>query len=62
MPVAKVGQAQPSLVAAMETMTLKRHARPDEIACAVLFFISQPADFVSGQVLRVDSASQLSPA
>jgi NAD(P)-dependent dehydrogenase (short-subunit alcohol dehydrogenase family) len=56
------GQADPSLVDAMETVTLKRYARPDEIACAVQFFVSPLADFVSGQVLRVDGASQLSPA
>jgi 3-oxoacyl-[acyl-carrier protein] reductase len=56
------GQAQPSLIDAMENGTLKRYARPDEIACAVQFFVSPLAGFVSGQVLRVDGASQLSPA
>ena len=56
------GQARPELIDAMETGTLKRYARPDEIACAVQFFVSPLADFVSGQVLRVDGASQLSPA
>ena len=53
------GQTRPDFMAAMEENTLVRHARPDEIARAVQFFASPLADFVSGQVLRVDGAKQV---
>ena len=53
------GQTRPEFMDAMEENTLVRHARPDEIARAVQFFASPLADFVSGQVLRVDGAKQV---
>ena len=53
------GQTRPDFMAAMEENTLERHARPDEVARAVQFFASPLADFVSGQVLRVDGAKQV---
>ena len=56
------GQASPELMDAMEKPTLVRHARSDEIAAAVQFFVSPLADFVSGQLLRVDGGSQLCAA
>jgi len=56
------GQARQDLLDAMERPTLIRYATPDEIARAVQFFASPLADFVSGQILRVDGGAQLSPA
>ena len=52
------GQGEPELLEAMDKPTLKRYATPDEIAAAVQFFVSPLADFVSGQILRVDGGSQ----
>jgi len=52
-------QANQDLLDAMDKPTLLRYATPDEIAAAVQFFLSPLAAFVSGQILRVDGASQL---
>ncbi len=55
-------QADQEYLDAMGQPTLLRYATPDEIASAVQFFLSQLAAFVSGQILRVDGAAQLSAA
>lgn len=55
-------QASDELLEAMERPTLVRHGHPDEIACAVQFFVSPLAEFVSAQALRVDGGHQLTPA
>ena len=52
-------QARAELLDAMDKPTLERYATPDEIAAGVQFFVSPLANFVSGQILRVDGGSQL---
>lgn len=47
--------AQPEKLkeALVKAIPLRRLARPEEVAAAVLFFASQAASFVTGQVISV---------
>jgi 3-oxoacyl-[acyl-carrier protein] reductase len=42
-----------------ETESLKRYGKPEEIAKAVEFLVSEGASFVTGQIIRADGGSQL---
>jgi 3-oxoacyl-[acyl-carrier protein] reductase len=46
----------------VEEGTLDRYGRPHEIASVVAFLATEEGRFISGQVLRVDGASQCWPA
>jgi 3-oxoacyl-[acyl-carrier protein] reductase len=46
----------------VEGGTLNRYGRPHEIAAVVAFLASEAGLFISGQVIRVDGASQTWPA
>jgi NAD(P)-dependent dehydrogenase (short-subunit alcohol dehydrogenase family) len=41
---------------------MKRVAAPDEIAAAVVFFLSEDASFVTGQTLYVDGGASVGRA
>jgi 3-oxoacyl-[acyl-carrier protein] reductase len=45
----------------VEEGTLDRYGRPHEVAAAVAFLASDAGQFISGQVIRVDGASQTWP-
>ncbi len=46
----------------IEEGTLDRYGRPQEVASVVAFLASEGGRFISGQVIRVDGASQTWPA
>lgn len=46
-------QAEPLRAALIKAIPFRRLARPDEVAAAVLFFASDAASFITGQVLSV---------
>jgi 3-oxoacyl-[acyl-carrier protein] reductase len=54
------GQADPGVLAKGEV--LEGYGRPEDIACAVEFFVTEAGRHVTGQVLRVDGGVQTWPA
>ncbi len=48
--------------AELATLPLKRRGKPDDIAAAVLFLLSDMATYITGQVLPVDGGSSVLPS
>ena len=55
--VKAVFKDRPEFTEGIERIPLKRLAEPEDIANAVLFFVSTEADYVTGQVLAVDGGT-----
>jgi NAD(P)-dependent dehydrogenase (short-subunit alcohol dehydrogenase family) len=61
-PRNKAQSASDDTAAERSAIPLERRGRPDDIAGAVLFLISELSGFVSGQVLAVDGGSSARPS
>jgi NAD(P)-dependent dehydrogenase (short-subunit alcohol dehydrogenase family) len=58
LPAGEAGQDKEALVAQRgQAIPMRRTGRPDEVANAALFLLSDEASFVSGAALPVDGAA-----
>ncbi len=46
-------------ISALETIPLRQHGTPDDVAAAVLFLVSDAARFITGQTLYVDGGTSV---
>ena len=52
--VEAVSKENPNFVAGIDRIPLKRLAKPEDIANAVLFLASSESDYITGQIIIVD--------